>query len=57
MQEMKEMWVQYMGWEEPWRRKWQPTQYSCLGNLVNRGTWRATVMGWKELDTTEHAHI
>ena len=32
----------------PWRRKWQPFQYSCLGNPLNRGAW------WlhKELDMT-----
>ena len=29
----------------PWRRKWQPTQYSCLGNPMDRGTWWATVHG------------
>ena len=22
---MPEMWVQCLGWEDPWRRKWQPT--------------------------------
>ena len=26
-----------------WRRKCQPTQYSCLGNPLDRGAWRATV--------------
>ena len=33
-------------------------QYFCLGNPMDRGTWRATVHPWgcKELDTTEHAH-
>ena len=36
----------------PWRRKWQPTQYSCLGNPMDRGAWWATVHGVaKELDT------
>ena len=31
-----------------------PLQYSCLGNPVDRGAWRATVYGViKELDTTE----
>ena len=25
MQETQEMWVQPLGWEDPWRRKWQPT--------------------------------
>ena len=30
-----------------------PLQYSCLGNPVDRGVWRATVHGGgKELDTT-----
>ena len=28
-----------------------PLQYSCLGNSMDRGAWRATVH--KELDTTE----
>ena len=30
-----------------------PLQYSCLGNLINRGAWRATVHKAAELDTTE----
>ena len=30
-----------------------PLQYSCLGNHMDRGTWRAIVHGFaKELDTT-----
>ena len=29
----------------PWRRKWQPTPYSCLENPMDRGAWRATVYG------------
>ena len=30
-----------------------PLQYSCLGNPMDRGTWRATVHGIeKDLDTT-----
>jgi len=33
-----------------------PLQYSCLGNPVDRGAWRATVHGVTEWDTTEHAH-
>ena len=28
-------------------------QYSCLENLMDRGAWRATVHGGKELDMTE----
>ena len=27
----------------PWRRKWHPLQYSCLGNPINRGAWQVTV--------------
>ena len=29
----------------PWGRKWQPTQYSCLENSMDRGAWWATVHG------------
>ena len=31
------------GWEDLLRRKWQPLQYSCLDNLMDRGAWRAIV--------------
>ena len=27
----------------PWRRPWQPLQYSCLENPMERGAWWATV--------------
>ena len=27
----------------PWRRKWHPLHYSCLGNPMDRGTWRAII--------------
>ena len=34
-----------------------PLQYSCLGNLMDRGAWRAIVqMGCKESDMTEHEY-
>ena len=26
-----------------WRKKWQPTQYSCMENSMERGAWWATV--------------
>ena len=29
----------------PWRRAWQPLQYSCLENPMDRGAWRARVHG------------
>ena len=29
----------------PWRRKWQPLQYSCLENSMDSGAWWATVHG------------
>ena len=38
----------------PGGRHGNPLQYSCLGNLMDRGVWRATVHGIaKESDTTE----
>ena len=37
----------------PWRRKWQPTLYSCLGNPMNRGLVGCSPWGLKESDTTE----
>ena len=27
----------------PWRRAWQPLQYSCLENPMDRGVWQVTV--------------
>ena len=27
----------------PWRRAWQPLQYSCLESPMDRGAWRAAV--------------
>ena len=31
--------VQSLGWEVPWRRKWQSTQYYCLENPMDREAW------------------
>ena len=50
---MWETWVPSLGQKIPWRRKWYPPQYSCLGNPVDRGAWPATVHGvaksWTQL--------
>ena len=37
----------------PWRRAWQPLQYSCLENPMDRGVWWAAVHGVKESDMAE----
>ena len=37
----------------PWRRNDNPLQYSCLGNPIDRGAWRATVHRVAESDMTE----
>ena len=43
-----------------WRRKWQPTQYSCLKNSMDRGAWWATVHGvtksQAQLSDSAHMH-
>ena len=50
MQEIRfDLWVRKI----PWRREWQPLQYSCLENSTDRGAWRATANGVTESDTTE----
>ena len=37
--------VSSLDWKDPWRRTWQPTPGSCLGNLMDRGAWWAAVHG------------
>ena len=37
----------------PWRRAWQPIQYSCLENPMDRGACQAIVHRVTESDTTE----
>ena len=43
----------------PWRRKWQPLQYYCLENPMDRGAWRATVHGIARSQTrlSIHTHM
>ena len=47
MPAVQEMLVQFLGQEDPLEKKMatHPLQLSCLGNLLDRGTWRATVNG------------
>ena len=47
-----------------WRRAWQPLQYSCLENPMDRGAWQATVhrvaKSWTQLEklnTHTHTYI
>ena len=55
MQEMQETWVQSLGWEDPWSRKWQPTavflpeKFHGQRSLGGYSPW-----GHKESDMTEH---
>ena len=35
----------------------KPLQYSCLGNPMDRGVWRATVHGVRESEATEQASV
>ena len=50
---MHEAQVWSLGWEVPGERNGNPLQYSCLGNPLARGAWRATLHGVAEPDTTE----
>ena len=44
----------------PWRGNGNPLQYSCMGNHMDRGAWRATVHGVSksqtQLSNWEHTH-
>ena len=43
---MRETWVQSLGQEDsPREGNGNPLQFSCLGNPMDRGAWRATVHG------------
>ena len=50
--------VRSLGWEDPWRRKWQPTPVSLAGESHG---WRSLVgyspQGRKESDMTEWLHF
>ena len=44
----------------PWKGKWQPLQYSCLENPMDRGAWWATVhrvaKSQTQLSNSVHTH-
>ena len=44
---MWEIWIRSLGWEDPLEKHKEdsPLQYSCLGNSMDRGAWRAAVHG------------
>ena len=50
--------VRFLGWEDPWRRKWQSTPARLPGkshgqrSLIGYSPW-----GHKESDTTERLHL
>ena len=53
MQEMQEIQVRSLGWEDPLEKE-MATCSSCLENPMDRGAWQAVVHGvTKELDMTE----
>ena len=39
----QEMWVLFLGREDPMEKEMATNSSSCLGNLMDRGAWRATV--------------
>ena len=45
---MQETWVGKI----PWRMEWLPTSVFLARKFDDRGTWRATVRGFAELDMT-----
>ena len=58
IQEMQKTWVQSLGQEDPWNRKWQPTPLFLPGkfhgqrSLLGYGQWR-----YKKLKMAEHARV
>ena len=53
---MQENRVQSLGWEDPWRKEWQPTPVffpgEFRGSLAGYSSW-----GCKESDMTEHNRL
>ena len=58
MQKTQETWVQSLDWEDPLEEEMatHSLQYSCLGNSMDGGAWRATAHEVAESDTAERTH-
>ena len=55
MKETQEIWVQSLGQEDPWKRKWQPTPVFLPGKSHGQRSLEGySPWGHKELDMTEH---
>ena len=52
MQEPQEMWVQFLGWEDPLEEE-MATHSNALACPMDRGAWRAVVHTITESDMTE----
>ena len=53
MQETLEAWIQSLNLKDILEKEMAThSQYSCLGNSMDRGAWRATVHEVAESDTT-----
>ena len=53
MQETKETQVRSLGWKDPLEKKWPLTPESCLGNPMDRETWKELKESWTQLSTHE----
>ena len=56
--EVQEAGVPSLGWEDPWKRKWQPTPVSLLGKFLGRRSL-VCYSPWscKEWDTTKRLYF
>ena len=55
---MKETWVRSLGWEDPRRRKWQPTPVFLPGEFYGQRSLAGySPWGCKESDMTERLHF
>ena len=52
MQETQEIWVRSLGWEDPWKRKWQPTSVLLLG----KSHGQRSLMGYSPWDHKRVRH-